>query len=191
MITSQIFDHAARLRPYEIAAEVRNSLQAAASSNLYRMSTITLGPARMGDAPAIAHMSRMLIEPGLPWNWTPRRVAIHMRQSDNLVITAKMGSEMVGFVLAQFGTESVHVALLGVSAGRQRHGIGRQLVNWVEESAVVAGLFQVKLEVRASNQSARRFYASLHYAEAGTVPGYYSGIEDAVKFSRDLRFHYA
>ena len=62
-------------------------------SNLYRMSTITLGPARIGDAPAIAHMSRALIEPGLPWNWTPRRVATHMRQRDNMVITARDGRD--------------------------------------------------------------------------------------------------
>jgi ribosomal protein S18 acetylase RimI-like enzyme len=152
------------------------------------MSTITLGPARIGDAPAIAHMSRALIEPGLPWNWTPRRVATHMRQRDNMVITARDGRELVGFVMAQFGSETVHMSLLGVSAAHQRQGIGRRLVNWVEESAVVAGLFRVRLEVRASNQSARRFYTAMHYAEAGAVPGYYSGVEDAIKLSRDLRW---
>lgn len=155
------------------------------------MSTITLGPARLGDAPGIANMSRALIEPGLPWNWTPRRVATHMRQRDNLVITAKDGGALVGFVLAQFGAETVHLALLGVSAGHQRQGVGRRLVTWVEETAVAAGLFHVKLEVRATNLSARRFYASLHYTEGGAVPGYYSGIEDAVKLSRDLRFQLA
>lgn len=151
------------------------------------MSTITLGPARMGDAPVIANLSRALIESGLPWNWTPRRVAALMRQRDNLVITAKDGGELVGFVLAQFGAEDAHLALLGVAAARQRHGIGRRLVNWVEETAVVAGIFQVRLEVRAGNRPARKFYASLHYTESGTVPGYYSGVEDAVKLSRDLR----
>lgn len=155
------------------------------------MSTITLGPARIGDAPTIAHMSRTLIEPGLPWNWTPRRVATHMRQRDNMVVTAKDGGQMVGFVMALFGAEIVHLTLLGVSAEHQRRGIGRRLVNWVEESAVTAGLFQVKLEVRATNQQARRFYTSLYYTESGTVPGYYSGIEDAIKLSRDLRFHFA
>jgi ribosomal protein S18 acetylase RimI-like enzyme len=151
------------------------------------MDTISLGPARIGDAPAIANMSRALIEPGLPWSWTPKRVAAHMRQRENLVITAQEQGAMVGFVMAQFLTETVHVTLLGVADTHQRRGIGRRLITWVEESATIAGLFLIKLEVRASNYPARKFYAALHYTEGGATPGYYSGIEDAVRLSRDLR----
>lgn len=147
---------------------------------------MTLGPARMGDAPAIANMSRTLIESGLPWNWTPRRVASHMRNKECLVVVAKCGSELAGFAMAQFGAESAHLALLGVAALHQRRGIGSRLLAWVEDSAVAAGLFSLKLEVRASNLAARRFYASLSYMESGMEPGYYSGIEDAIRLSRDL-----
>lgn len=151
------------------------------------MDTLSLGPARIGDAPAIANMSRALIEPGLPWSWTPKRVAAHMRQRENLVITAQDGGALVGFVMAQFYTETVHVTLLGVAGTHQRRGLGRRLITWVEESATIAGLFTINLEVRASNHSARKFYAALRYTESGATPGYYSGIEDAVRFSRDLR----
>lgn len=141
----------------------------------------------MGDAPRIAEMSRTLIESGLPWTWTPRRVASHMKQRENLSVMARSGRQVAGFVMAQFGNESVHVALLGVAEPYQRLGLGRQLVRWVEDSAVVAGLFQMRLEVRASNRTARRFYVALGYRESGSAPGYYSGIEDAVQLSRDLR----
>lgn len=151
------------------------------------MIAITLGLARLGDAPRIAEMSRVLIEGGLPWSWTARRVAAHMRQRENLTVMATAGRELAGFVLAQFGNETVHVALLGVAPAYQRRGIGRQLVSWVEESAVVAGLFVVQLEVRSSNRSAQRFYASLGYAQTGRTPLYYSGMEDAIRYSHDLR----
>jgi ribosomal protein S18 acetylase RimI-like enzyme len=151
------------------------------------MHTITLGPARIGDAPGIAQLSRQVIESGLPWNWTPRRVAAQMKDRETLVVVAKSMRELAGFAIAQFGTETVHLSLLGVAAVHQRHGVGRRLVAWVEESAVVAGLFTVKLEVRAGNFSARRFYAALGYKESESVRGYYSGVEDAVKLSRDLR----
>lgn len=151
------------------------------------MSTITLGPARIGDAPRIANMSRALIEPGLPWSWTPSRVAAHMREREHLTIVAKDGGALAGFVLAQFGAESVHLALLSVAEAHRRHGIGRQLVKWVEDTATVAGLFLVRLEVRSTNHSARRFYASLGYTESGWSAGYYSGVEDAIKLSHDLR----
>ena len=151
------------------------------------MSNITLGPARMGDAPAIAHLSRDLIETDLPWSWTPRRVAGLMRQRESSATLAKDGNRLAGFILAQYGDESVHIALLGVAREYRRQGIGRRLVQWVEDTARVAGLFLVRLEVRATKRDARFFYASLGYREMDRVESYYSGIEDAIKLSRDLR----
>jgi ribosomal-protein-alanine N-acetyltransferase len=151
------------------------------------MTTITLGPARMGDAPAIAHLSRDLIETDLPWSWTPRRVAGLMRQRESSATIAKDGNRLAGFILAQYGDESVHIALLCVAKEYRRQGIGRRLVQWVEETAKVAGLFLVRLEVRAIKRDTRFFYASLGYREIDRMEGYYSGIEDAIKLSRDLR----
>src|SRR5215218_9461329 len=110
------------------------------------MSEIAVRLARMGDAPRIAGLSRTLIEAGLPWSWTPRRVAAHMRAREHLTVIAADGGDLAGFVLAQFGSRSVHVALLGVAHAYQRHGLGRQLMSWVEESAAVAGLFLMQLE---------------------------------------------
>lgn len=150
------------------------------------MPEIALRLARLGDAPRIANLSRTLIEAGLPWSWTPRRVAAHMRAREHLAVIAACERELAGFVLAQFGSGAVHLALLGVADAYQRHGIGRQLLSWVEESASVAGLFLMQLEVRSSNQRARRFYASRGYRETGQTAGYYSGVEDAVRLERDL-----
>jgi ribosomal-protein-alanine N-acetyltransferase len=151
------------------------------------MSTITLGPARMGDAPAIAHLSRDLIEADLPWSWTPRRVASLMRQRESAAVIARDQHRLAGFILAQYGDESAHIALLGVASEYRRQGIGRRLVHWVEDTAMVAGLFLVRLEVRAVKREARHFYACLGYREIDRVNGYYSGLEDAIKMSRDLR----
>ena len=150
-------------------------------------STVTLGPARMGEAARIAGMSRALIEPGLPWSWTPRRVAAHMRQRDNMVVTARTDKDLVGFAMAHFGDDSVHVTLLAVAESAQRQGVGRQLLDWIEESAVTAGVFTVELELRAANAGAKQFYTALGYRETLRVPRYYSGIEDAIRMARNLR----
>jgi ribosomal protein S18 acetylase RimI-like enzyme len=150
------------------------------------MSDVALRLARLGDAPRIADLSRTLIEAGLPWSWTPRRVAVHMRNREHLTVIAVDGGELAGFVLAQFGNRAVHLALLGVAPAYQRLGLGRKLVSWVEESASVAGLFLMQLEVRASNTQALRFYSMLGYREISRTVGYYSGVEDAVRLERDL-----
>ncbi|MEQ1581127.1 MAG: GNAT family N-acetyltransferase [Steroidobacteraceae bacterium] len=149
--------------------------------------TVILGPARMGEAARIAGMSRALIEPGLPWSWTPRRVAAHMRQRDNMVVTARTDKDLVGFAMAHFGDDSVHVTLLAVAESAQRQGVGRQLLDWIEESAVTAGVFMVELELRAGNSGAKQFYGRLGYRETLRVPRYYSGIEDAIRMARNLR----
>jgi ribosomal protein S18 acetylase RimI-like enzyme len=149
--------------------------------------TVILGPARMGEAARIAGMSRALIEPGLPWSWTPRRVAAHMRQRDNMVVTARTDKDLVGFAMAHFGDDSVHVTLLAVAESAQRQGVGRQLLDWIEESAVTAGVFMVELELRAGNSGAKQFYTALGYRETLRVPRYYSGIEDAIRMARNLR----
>jgi ribosomal protein S18 acetylase RimI-like enzyme len=149
--------------------------------------TVILGPARMGEAARIAGMSRALIEPGLPWSWTPRRVAAHMRQRDNMVVTARTDKDLVGFAMANFGDDSVHVTLLAVADSAQRQGVGRQLIDWIEESSVTAGVFMVELELRAGNRGAKQFYSALGYRETLRVPRYYSGIEDAIRMARNLR----
>jgi ribosomal protein S18 acetylase RimI-like enzyme len=154
---------------------------------LRQMTIVTLGLARLGDAPRIAAMSRALIESGLPWTWTPRRVAAHIKEREHLAVIATAERQLAGFVMAQFGAERVHLALLAVADAHRGRGLGRQLVRWVEESALVAGLFHIRLEVRASNTQARRFYTKLGYTQGGVLPRYYSGLEDAIQFSRDLQ----
>jgi ribosomal-protein-alanine N-acetyltransferase len=148
---------------------------------------IEIGPARVADAQVIADMSRRLVEIGLPWSWTPARVARHLSHPDSLVITARADGELAGFGIMHFGEEVAHLNLLAVDTAYQRLGVGQQLLAWLERSAVTAGIFLVCLEVRARNPVAIRFYRHLGYQEAGRLPKYYSGREDAVRMTRDLR----
>lgn len=150
------------------------------------MNTVIFGPARIGDAPLIAAMSRHQIEADLPWNWTAARVAALMRDRDSLALTARAGSDLAGFVLAQFGADHAHIALLGVAPDYRRQGLGRRLMNWVEDSAAAAGLQGVTLEVRISNRSGQRFYARLGYHQIERITRYYSNIEDALRLERKL-----
>lgn len=148
---------------------------------------IELAPARVADAQVMAEMSRRLVEIGLPWSWTPARIARHLAHTDSLVLAARAGQELAGFAIMHFGEEVAHLNLLAVDTSYQRLGVGQQLIEWLERSAITAGIFLVCLEVRARNPIAIRFYRNLGYQEAGRLPKYYSGREDAVRMTRDLR----
>ncbi|HTE43308.1 MAG TPA: GNAT family N-acetyltransferase, partial [Steroidobacteraceae bacterium] len=96
------------------------------------------------------------------------------------------GHELVGFAIMQFGDASAHLNLLAVRPHVRRRGLGRQMLDWLHESAIVAGTFTINLELRAGNVDARRFYLSMGYTESGHVHRYYSALEDAVRMTRNL-----
>ncbi len=151
------------------------------------ISDVILRLAQPSDAMTIAHMSKRLIEVGLPWSWTPERVAMHIRHRESVVLTARVGGELVGFAIMQFSDETAHLNLLAVEPTYERLGIGRRLVEWLEETAVTAGTFVIALEVRAANVGARWFYSRLGYREVRCIAGYYCRVENAVRMVRDLR----
>ena len=148
---------------------------------------VELKLARVRDAQRIALMSRDLIEFDLPWSWTAPRVAAHIRSSESNVLTAWMDGRLVGFALMQYFAEHAHLNLLGVEPAYRRFGIGRRLIEWLEETARVGDIFTITLEVRAGQQGSRTFYRTLGYREDKYIPGYYGGREAAVRMSHDLR----
>ena len=151
------------------------------------ISDVTLRLAQSRDATTIAHMSKRLIEVGLPWSWTPERVAMHIRYRESVVLTARAEGELAGFAIMQFSDTTAHLDLLAVDPRYERLGIGRRLVEWLEGTAVTAGTFVIALEVRAANVGARWFYKRLGYREVRCIAGYYCRVENAVQMVRDLR----
>jgi ribosomal protein S18 acetylase RimI-like enzyme len=86
----------------------------------------------------------------------------------------------------RYGEDDAHLDLLAVAPSYRRLGIGRQLVEWLEKCAVVAGIFTVALEVRAGNEGAQIFYKRMGYRTLVHLTGYYQGIEAALRMGRDL-----
>lgn len=143
--------------------------------------------ATLAEAGEIADMSRALIETGLGWSWTRERVTRNIASPNTVTAVACDAERLIGFAIMYFGDDHGHLNLLAVRPRYQRAGIGRYLVRWLEESALVAGIGTIRLELRASNRSARRFYERLGFAEVSRIPDYYGGVETAVRMARDIR----
>src|SRR5215217_2288044 len=124
-------------------------------------SELSLLLARPAEADAIAGLSRDLIEYGLHWRWTPMRVAASIRAPNVNVLVARAGDNLAGFAIMRYGDDDAHLDLLAVAPFYRRAGVGRQLVLWLEKCAVVAGIFNVALELRAKNEGAQLFYERL------------------------------
>jgi ribosomal-protein-alanine N-acetyltransferase len=146
--------------------------------------------ARLADAPRLATMSQELIEAGLRPAWSASRITWHIRHPESVVLTACYRGEPAGFGIMRYGDDTAHLNLLAVSPSHRRRGVARRIMAWLEETALTAGTFVISLELRATNQGAFTFYASLGYQEIGRIAGYYQGVEHAIRMSRDLRAQY-
>ena len=82
--------------------------------------TLQIAPALAADVQVIAEMSRRLVEVGLPWTWTPARVARHLHHHDSLVLAVRAGSApnptLAGFAIMHFGDDIAHLNLLAVDS---------------------------------------------------------------------------
>jgi ribosomal-protein-alanine N-acetyltransferase len=146
-----------------------------------------LEPASAGDAALLAAMSQAHVEAGLKPAWGAARIRWHVRDADSVVLTARQQAMIAGFAIMRYGEDVAHLNLLAVDPAHRRRGIARALVRWLEETALTAGTFIIGLELRAGNQAARALYHALGYHELGQIPGYYQGVESAIRMMRDVR----
>lgn len=146
-----------------------------------------IGLARLDDAAAIAQASRLLVEYGLPWSWTEDRIARCIIRPECAVIVARDRRRFAGFAIMDFYDQHAHLSLLAVRPGYRQQGIGSRLVQWLESTARTAGIFDVRLELRARNHNAQRFYEKLGYSVVGQRTAYYAGVENASCMNHDLR----
>jgi ribosomal-protein-alanine N-acetyltransferase len=143
--------------------------------------------ASLADAADISSLSRDAIEHGLAWSWTPRRVAQCIADPSTNVAVARRQGGLLGFAIMSYGDEDAHMQLFAVHPAYRRQGLGSALLSWLEETARVAGMARIRLEARAKNEEARSFYRHRGFVETGFRKGYYQGVEDAVRMTRNLR----
>jgi ribosomal-protein-alanine N-acetyltransferase len=142
--------------------------------------------AKAYDAGVIAEMSRSYIEQGLGWSWREQRVLNAIR--DRSTNVAVMGGDdgIVGFGIMQYRDETAHLTLFAIRPTHRNRGLGSVLVGWLEKPALIAGMERIRVEARADNQKAVGFYERLGFKPVKTVPGYYSGMVDAVQLEKRL-----
>jgi ribosomal-protein-alanine N-acetyltransferase len=92
-----------------------------------------------------------------------------------------------GFAVASLVAPQAELESIAVAALSQRSGLGRKLIDALAGELRRAGIREVLLEVRASNDAALSFYRRLGFADAGRRKGYYADpIEDAVQMKLSL-----
>jgi ribosomal-protein-alanine N-acetyltransferase len=114
-------------------------------------------------------------------SWSGKALLSLLENSAYLVLLERdvRGDARAYLIGWQVGEEA-ELARLGVAPVARGQGIGAALVEYALPIWRTAGVQSVFLEVRESNQIARRLYASRGFAEVGLRAGYYADGENAL-----------
>jgi ribosomal-protein-alanine N-acetyltransferase len=99
------------------------------------------------------------------------------------------GGALCAYAVLMSVLDEVHLLNLAVAPHWQGRGIGRACLDAVLDLARSGGARTMTLEVRPSNEVARRLYHQEGFVEVGRRRGYYparSGREDALLLTREL-----
>jgi ribosomal-protein-alanine N-acetyltransferase len=95
---------------------------------------------------------------------------------------------LIGYLCAVLVEDEAHVGNLAVHPEERRQGVAQALIDDVILAARKRGVARVTLEVRASNENARKFYYKNDFIDVAIRKNYYrKPVEDAIVMLRIVR----
>jgi [ribosomal protein S18]-alanine N-acetyltransferase len=123
-----------------------------------------------------------------PWSLASFRNEVNdTRVSFTRVALSYPEGTVVGYFVAWFVEDEVHLGNLAVASDRQHRGVGQQLLDHLLEASRGRGARRVTLEVRESNLVAQRLYLRNGFRPVAVRHRYYpDNHEDAIVMMLEL-----
>lgn len=119
--------------------------------------------------------------------WTREMLARELQQPEvSKIYVLRAESRIVAFCACWVIGDELHINNLAVAHDARRRGAAMGLLEVALQDAARLGVTRATLEVRRSNEAARRLYARLGFVVGGVRTGYYrSPVEDALILWRE------
>ncbi|CAG0967646.1 diamine N-acetyltransferase [Anaerolineae bacterium] len=119
----------------------------------------------------------------LPWPARSFRFELTDNPASRCWVT-ELDGRVVGMLVAWLIVDEIHIATIATHPDFRGRGIGRNLLSHALRSAMDEGVVKSFLEVRESNEVARKMYRSFGFMEDGRRKEYYKDNgEDAILMS--------
>ncbi|MGE5484101.1 MAG: ribosomal protein S18-alanine N-acetyltransferase [Ignavibacteriales bacterium] len=132
----------------------------------------------LGDLDAVQEVEQQ----SFPTPWS--RKAFWCELTQNIYahyIVVRVGGVVAGYGGMWVILDEAHVTNIAVDPAYRGHGLGRRIMLELMERARSRGATRMTLEVRKSNEVARRLYEKLGFVAKGIRRGYYADLkEDAI-----------
>ncbi len=144
---------------------------------LAREKKVNLEPMKIDDLAEVIAIENQVFT--VPWSYNI--FLDELTQENRVYFVARVDKKIVGYVGLFFFSGEGHITTLAVDPLFQRRGLARLLLIKILTEAIERGLFQLSLEVRASNIVARHLYEKFGFEVAYVRQGYYTKpVEDAL-----------
>jgi ribosomal-protein-alanine N-acetyltransferase len=121
-----------------------------------------------------------------PWTRDMYAWELQNRAVCHIYVVRTPNRPVVGFCAFWLVVDEIHINNVAILPDLRGKGLGTALMTRVFDEARRLGARRATLEVRASNQGARRLYERLGFYAAGTRRHYYTNpVEDALILWRD------
>ena len=119
--------------------------------------------------------------------WSERSVASELTNSLSLWLVAEEEGNVWGYVGSQTVMDETDMMNIAVHPEHRKQGIAAALVNNLVDALKTRGSHSLMLEVRASNDPARKLYDKLGFQQVGLRKNYYRNPkEDACILRKDF-----
>ena len=105
--------------------------------------------------------------------WSERSISGELDNPLALWLVAKIDNKVVGYIGSQSVMGEADMMNLAVDPDFRCRGIGAELVTALLAYLQERGVSSLTLEVRQSNEKAKRLYSRLGFSEIGRRPNYY------------------
>lgn len=145
------------------------------------MEVITIREMTVADLGKVVALESM----NQPRPWTEGVFSDELAAEGRIYLVAE-DTDLLGFGGVMLVGEEAHVTNLLVDPSRRRQGVGRTLMVELTRSAVRGGARHITLEVRPSNDAARRLYSGLGLSPVGVRPGYFGDEAALIMWRHDI-----
>lgn len=105
--------------------------------------------------------------------WSENSVASELQNPLSLWLVAMDEDRVAGYVGSQTVVGETDMMNVAVHPDYRRKGIAAELVNALTEELKAMGSHCLTLEVRSSNEAAKKLYEKLGFSQIGRRPNYY------------------
>jgi ribosomal-protein-alanine N-acetyltransferase len=120
--------------------------------------------------------------------WEESTVRGLMRRPSAALLVAENDDELTGYSVMWFAADEGELGDIAVVPERRGEGIGRMLLRESIAVAASRGTRSLYLEVRESNEVARRLYEKVGFSVVGVRKQYYNEpVEDAIVMKLDVQ----